>query len=71
MPKFMCDALVETDLVDAYGERPAYQQNDYIEWITRAKRADTRDRRLIQMLDELGTGDRYMNVSYTPHHRGK
>lgn len=71
MPKFVCDALVETDLVDAYGERPAYQQNDYIGWITRAKRADTRDRRLIQMLDELGTGDRYMNVSYTPHHRGK
>ena len=71
MPKFVCDALVEPDLVDAYGERPAYQQNDYIGWITRAKRADTRDRRLIQMLDELGTGDRYMNVSYTPHHRGK
>ena len=71
MPKFVCDALVETDLVDAYGERPAYQQNDYIGWITRAKRADTRDRRLIQMLDELGTGDRYMNVSYTPRHRGK
>jgi len=71
MPKFVCDALVETDLVDAYGERPAYQQNDYIGWITRAKRADTRDRRLIQMLDELGTGGRYMNVSYTPHHRGK
>jgi len=23
------------------------------------------------MLDELGTGDRYMNVSYTPRHRGK
>ena len=71
MPKFVCDALVETDLVDAYGERPAYQQNDYIGWITRATRADTRDRRLIQMLDELGTGDRYMNVSYTPRHRGK
>ena len=71
MPKFVCDALVETDLVDAYGARPAYQQNDYIGWITRAKRADTRDRRLIQMLDELGTGDRYMNVSYTPRHRGK
>ena len=62
MPKFVCDALVETDLVAAYGERPADQQNDYIGWIMRAKRADTRDRRLIQMLDELGTGDRYMNV---------
>jgi uncharacterized protein YdeI (YjbR/CyaY-like superfamily) len=71
MPKFVCDALVETDLVDAYDERPADQQNDYIGWIMRAKRADTRDRRLIQMLDELGTGDRYMNVSYTPRHRGK
>ena len=43
MPKFVCDALVETDLVAAYGERPADQQNDYIGWITRAKRADTRD----------------------------
>ena len=43
MSKFVCDALVETDLVAAYGERPADQQNDYIGWITRAKRADTRD----------------------------
>ena len=36
MPKFVCDALVETDLVDAYGERPAYQQNDYI-WVDHAR----------------------------------
>ena len=71
IPKFVRDALVEKDLMDAYRKRPAYQQNDYIGWITRAKRADTRDRRLVQMLDELGTGDRYMNMSYKPRHRGK
>ena len=40
-------------MLTAYGVRPPYQRNDYIGWITRAKRKETRRRRLDQMLDEL------------------
>lgn len=64
MPPFVRDALVERGLVAAYDSRPAYQQNDYVGWITRAKRIETQQRRLDQMLDELERGDRYMNMVY-------
>jgi hypothetical protein len=49
-----------------YEERPAYQQNDYIGWITRAKRQATREKRLHQMLDELEIGGVYMNMEHPP-----
>ena len=65
MPDFIQRALLEQRLLEAYQNRPAYQQNDYIGWITRAKRQATREKRLQQMLEELATGDRYMNMAYT------
>jgi len=40
------------------------KRNDYIGWITRAKREDTRQKRLIQMIDELQNGDAYMGMAY-------
>ena len=64
MPDFVRDALLERGLMDAYEARPAYQRNDYIGWIGRAKREDTRQKRLTQMLDELERGDKYMNMKY-------
>jgi uncharacterized protein YdeI (YjbR/CyaY-like superfamily) len=64
MPPFIRDALVQRGLLDAYRRRPPYQQNDYIGWITRAKREETRQKRLAQMLDELFRGDRYMKMAY-------
>jgi hypothetical protein len=51
MPDYAREALDERGLMDAYRERPEYQQNDYIGWITRAKRPETREKRLAQMLD--------------------
>jgi len=48
-----------------YKDRPAYQQNDYIGWISRAKRQETKDKRLSQMLDELEAGGIYMNMKHT------
>jgi len=66
MPDFVRDALLKRDLMDAYNDRPPYQQNDYIGWITRAKREETVQKRLDQMLDELNRGDLYMKMSYTP-----
>ena len=66
MPDFVRGALEESGLLDAYKRRPPYQQNDYIAWIVRAKREETRRKRLAQMLDELRGGDRYMNMAYRP-----
>ena len=42
--------------MDAYRGRPAYQQNDYLAWIARAKRPETKEKRLAQMLEELERG---------------
>jgi uncharacterized protein YdeI (YjbR/CyaY-like superfamily) len=64
MPAFIRQALVKGKLMEAYRNRPAYQQNDYIGWITRAKRQETQEKRLTQMLEELERGDRYMNMVY-------
>jgi len=59
-------ALENAGLMDEYRERPPYQRNDYLSWITRAKRQDTQDRRLAQMLDELRRGDVYMKMAWRP-----
>ena len=57
MPDFVSQALAARGLEQAYRDRPAYQQNDYIGWITR-------DKRLAQMLDELAAGGIYMNMKH-------
>ncbi len=66
MPDFVRDALESRRLMGRYRERPDYQQNDYIGWITRAKRAETRQKRLEQMLDELEKGNLYMKMRWHP-----
>ena len=62
MPDFVKQALEERGLMDAYRNRPDYQQNDYVGWIVRAKREETKQRRLNQMLDELEKGGVYMKM---------
>ena len=64
MPAFIRKALIERKLMEDYKARPPYQKNDYIGWITRAKREETRQKRLNQMLDELESGNLYMNMEY-------
>ena len=64
MPGDVKQSLTQLGLMPHYRLRPAYQQNDYIAWITRAKRPETRQKRLDQMLYELRTGDRYMGMAY-------
>jgi hypothetical protein len=64
MPDFVKSALNERGLMPAYKERPAYQQNDYIGWISLAKRQETKEKRLSQMLGELETGGVYMNMRH-------
>ena len=70
MPDFVKEALTESELIDAFRSRPAYQQNDYIGWINRAKRPETKQKRLAQMLFELEQGNLYMKTDYRPRKSG-
>jgi uncharacterized protein YdeI (YjbR/CyaY-like superfamily) len=64
MPEDIREALTKHKVMDAYRDRPAYQQNDYVGWITRSKLASTREKRLQQMLDELRGGGVYMHMKW-------
>ena len=66
MPDFVRQALEDRGLMEDYDQRPPYQQNDYVGWITRAKRRSTQERRLEQMLDELEEGGVYMKMPHPP-----
>lgn len=64
MPDDIRAALEARKLMAAYRERPAYQQNDYVGWISRSKLPATRAKRLAQMLDELHAGGVYMHMKW-------
>jgi uncharacterized protein YdeI (YjbR/CyaY-like superfamily) len=66
MPAYIREALESRGLLDSYRARPDYQQNDYLGWIGRAKRPETKEKRLNQMLDELERGGVYMNMKWQP-----
>ena len=66
MPDFVRAALESHDLTDRYTQRPWYQRNDYLGWICRAKREETKTKRLQQMLAELRSGDVYMKMAWQP-----
>lgn len=64
MPLYIKNILLENSLMEDFENRPAYQQNDYIAWIGRAKKEETKTKRLNQMLYELGKGGIYMNMDH-------
>lgn len=64
MPEDIEERLIKENLMDAYRRRPPYQQNDYLGWILKAKRPETREKRIVQMLDELRMKDKYMGMDY-------
>jgi uncharacterized protein YdeI (YjbR/CyaY-like superfamily) len=61
--------LDETGLQADYDARPFYQRNDYLAWIERAKRPETRRKRIGQMLAELEVGGVYMKMEHPPSRR--
>lgn len=65
MPEFVAAALEAEGATGLYAMRPWYQRNDYLGWIDRAKRQETKQKRLRQMLDELHAGDVYMKMAWT------
>ena len=70
MPEDVRAALEGRGLRADYDARPWYQRNDYLAWLRRAKRDDTRARRLAQMLDELERGGVYMRMAHAPSRKG-
>ena len=66
MPNDVRQHLSERKLFNAYEARPFYQRNDYLAWIGRAKRPETRQARIDQMLDELDRGGVYMKMDHPP-----
>ena len=66
MPDFVKQALEDKNLMADYQARPPYQQNDYILWINNAKRRETKEKRLGQMLEELEKGGVYMKMAHSP-----
>ncbi|WP_374578444.1 YdeI/OmpD-associated family protein [Phenylobacterium sp.] len=66
MPAFVRQALAARNLTAAYEARPPFQRNDYVGWIARARKEETRRQRLEQMLDELEEGDIYMKMHWRP-----
>lgn len=64
VPDWVINAIKERGVAEKFRMRPAYQQNDYVGWITRPKREETRQKRLRQMLDELEAGGVYMRMKW-------
>ncbi len=64
MPEDIAQRLRAGGLETAYQARPPYQRNDYLGWIARAKRPQTREKRIVQMLDELARGGVYMKMRW-------
>ena len=69
MPADVSEALGLGEVRAEYEARPAYQRNDYLAWIGRAKQPATRGRRIAQMIDELQAGGVYMGMIHRPSTR--
>lgn len=66
MPADVRAALEQRGVLGDYQQRPFYQRNDYLAWIGRAVKDETRHRRMAQMLDELEKGGVYMGMDHPP-----
>jgi hypothetical protein len=66
MPGNVRTALVKRELIDAYRDRPEYQQHDYLRWIAAAAGPTAKQQRLDQMLDELAKGNVYKGAPWMP-----
>lgn len=66
MPVWVRALLKEEGVFDAYCARPAYQRNDYLGWMARAKRVQTKQKRAAQMVRELRNGGVYMGMRHNP-----
>lgn len=66
MPGFVKGALAKAKLLDAFRARPEYQREEYLGWIDRAIGKTEKDKRLAQLVEELGKGNVYMGEAWEP-----
>ncbi len=66
MPGNVRAALTKRTLMDAFRDRPQYQQNDYLKWIASANGEPAKGKRRDQMLDELASGGLFKGEPWTP-----
>ena len=66
MPEDVRRGLQAAGLEGDYAQRPFYQRNDYLGWIGRAVKPETRRKRIDQMLAELAAGGVYMGMDHPP-----
>ena len=66
MPQDILERLEDEGVFEDYEARPWYQRNDYLGWIDRAKRPETREKRTAQMVHELRAGGVYMGMDHSP-----
>ena len=66
MPAAIRNTLKSAGVEGDYRARPHYQRNDYLGWIAAAKRDETRQRRIAQMIRELRAGGVYMGMKHRP-----
>ena len=64
MPDDVMAVLKNENVLADFRARPAYQQNDYLGWISRAVREETRVKRITQMVNELRKSGVYMNMDH-------
>jgi uncharacterized protein YdeI (YjbR/CyaY-like superfamily) len=69
MPDTLRLELEAAGLMPAFKQRPPYQRNDYLHWIARASRQETRRKRIDQMIGELARGGVYMGMPHRPSRR--
>ena len=62
IPAFGKDAFEGRGLIDDYHKLPPYQQTDYPGWISDTRREETRQRGLIQMLQQPERGGIHMKT---------
>lgn len=71
MPEDIAARLNAEGVTEAYRARPAYQRNDYLGWIARAKKTETRQKRIEQMVEELRGHSLYMRMPYRERGDGR
>lgn len=64
VPAHIQQLLTAKQLTAVFEARPKYQRNDYLRWIRQAKREETREKRLQQMIAELTVGNLYMKMEW-------
>jgi uncharacterized protein YdeI (YjbR/CyaY-like superfamily) len=60
LPEHVKQALEQAALRADFDARPAYQRDEYLAWLTRAKQPEVRAKRLALMLAELEAGGVFM-----------